>query len=528
MTAPASLPEDMIAALGDIPLQTDNLQIYATDVSFTAEHPPLAVAHPRTEADVIAIVQAARFHGVGLYARGGGLSYSAGYLPQRGGCMLIEFGAMDRIIDLNVADRHVTVEAGVTWAALRDALRSHGLTTPFWGTFSGRHATVGASVSQGAKFYGSASRGGSAETVLGLRVVTGTGEVIQTGSAAGEGASPFFRNYGPDLTGPFLGDCGAFGFKTAVTLQLIPALSAEAYVSFSFDDPVAQMGAMAQIGSELLATECQGMDPFSAQSRLQSDGLMSDLRTVGQIVTGSRNLVRGIRDAGLVALHGRRFAKKVGYLMNCTAEGFDRREADRRASRIRTIARNAGGREIPASIPRVLRTMPFPPMSGLLTPSGKRMAWLHTVVPNSLGGECFARTEAVFRRHAATLKDQGISHGYLLSTHGPSGVGVETLIRWSDEPLPIHLGLMSENQRAALRVRAGNPEARKVLKSLSDEIVGTWRDMGGVHMQVGRKYPYYCSRDRAFQGVLDNLKATFDPQGIMSPGNLFTNASINM
>ena len=56
----------------------------------------------------------------------------------------------------------------MTWAALRDALQPLGLTTPFWGTFSGRHATIGASLSQGAKFYGSASRGMSAESVLAL------------------------------------------------------------------------------------------------------------------------------------------------------------------------------------------------------------------------------------------------------------------------------------------------------------------------------------------------------------------------
>src|SRR5690606_30963652 len=119
-------------------------------------------------------------------------SYSSGYLPNRPGCALVDVSGLDAIIELNTIDRYVTVQPGVTWAALRDALRPLGLTTPFWGTFSGRHATVGASVSQGAKFFGSASRGSSAETVLGLRVVTGAGELIVTGSAAGENTGPFF------------------------------------------------------------------------------------------------------------------------------------------------------------------------------------------------------------------------------------------------------------------------------------------------------------------------------------------------
>lgn len=512
----------LAARLPGLTIETQNLELYASDVFYTASHAPIAVLHPANEGDVVRLVREAMALGIGLYARGGGLSYSAGYLPARPDCALVDLSALDAIVEINEQDRYVTVEAGVTWASLRDALRPQGLTTPFWGTFSGLHATVGGSVSQGAKFFGSASRGSSAESVLGLRVVTGMGDLIQTGSAGGENSTPFFRNYGPDLTGMFLGDCGAFGIKTQITLQLIPMAKGEAFVSFSFDDPAAQMGAMAQIGAELLATECLGMDPFSAQSRMQSDGLLADLKTVGQIIKGASSLTSGLRDASLIALHGRRFAKKVGYLMNTIIEGGDQHEADRKARRVRAIARAAGGREIPASIPRVMRAMPFPPMSGLLTPSGKRMAWLHTVVPNSSGGECFTRTEAVFQRDAEALKALGISHGYLLSTHGPSGVGVETLIRWSDAPLPIHLDFMSEAQRAALKRRADNPAAREKLKELTRTILGEWRALGGVHMQIGRKYPYMETRQAAVSALLAQLKAQFDPADIMSPGNLFT------
>lgn len=523
MVGETANPASMLAArLPGLNIETQNLDLYETDVFYRAPHAPIAVLHPADENDVARLVLEARSLGIGLYSRGGGLSYSAGYLPVRPNCALVDLSALDRIVEINAQDRYVTVEAGVTWASLRDALRPLGLTTPFWGTFSGLHATVGGSVSQGAKFFGSASRGSSAETVLGLRVVTGAGDVIQTGSAGGDDTSPFFRNYGPDLTGIFLGDCGSFGIKTQITLQLIPMARGEAFISFSFDDPAAQMGAMAQIGSELLASECLGMDPFSARSRMQSDGLLTDLKTVRQIVKGASSLTSGLRDAVLIALHGRRFAKKVGYLMNTIVEGGDQHEADRKARRVRKIAREAGGREIPASIPRVMRAMPFPPMSGLLTPSGKRMAWLHTVVPNSRGAECFTRTEAVFQRDAEALEAMGISHGYLLSTHGPSGVGVETLIRWSDAPLPIHLDFMNEAQRAALRNRADNPAAREKLKELTRAILAEWRDLGGVHMQIGRKYPYMETRQPPARALLDELKARFDPADIMSPGNLFT------
>ena len=429
---------------------------------------------------------------------------------------------MTRVLELNVADRFVTVEPGVTWQQVRDLLRPQGLTTPFWGTFSGRVATVGGAAAQGAKFFGSASHGGMAESVLGLRVVTGTGAVLVTGSAAADtaAASPFFRNYGPDLTGLFLGDCGAFGIKTAITLQLIPAPRAQAFRSYWFDDPARQMTAMGRIGADLLASECQGMDPVSARARMQGAGLLGDLRMIGRIVAGNRSRLDGLRDAALVALHGRRFAARPGYLMTCTTEGRDRREAASKARAIDRIARAEGGRPMPASIPRVMHALPFPEMNGLLTPSGKRMAWLHVVVPNSRGAACFTATEAVFARFAGEMKIHGIDRGYLLSTHGPSGVGVETLLRWSDAPLPLHLHHMTATDRARQRPRADNPAARAALERLTEAILSAWQDFGGVHLQIGRKYPYLATRLPATRQMVRDLKRLCDPDGVLVPGNL--------
>ncbi len=502
-------------------LRTDGLDLLATDIFYVAEHQPLAMARPAATAEVQALVGAARQLGLSLAARGAGLSYSAGYLPADARTIVVDMTAMDRILDINTEDRFVTVEAGVTWAALHEALAPHGLTTPFWGTFSGRHATIGASLSQGAKYYGSGHRGTSAESVLGLRAVTGTGALLTTGSAAGtEVASPFFRNYGPDLTGPLLGDCGAFGIKVEATLVLIPAAGAVETCSYSFADPAALLRTMGRIGAEMLATECLAMDPFTARARMASHGLSADLAVLGQVVRGAGSLASGLRDVAQIALHGRRFAGRIGYLMNVIAEGRDRADAGSRMRRIRALATQAGGTRVPASIPKVMRAIPFGPMNGLLTPSAKRMNWLHVVVPNSRGAACFAATEAAFAEHAEAMRAEGIDRGYLLSAHGPTGVGIETLIRWSDGPLPIHTHYMSPAERAALRVRKDNPAARAAVQALSATILARWAALGGVHLQIGRKYPYFRTRQPATQDLLVALKRTLDPDGVINPQNL--------
>jgi D-lactate dehydrogenase (cytochrome) len=518
MTALAQLA----SRLPGLDIGTGNLELYASDVYYRAEAMPLAVVRPRSEAEIVELVGAAREMRLALHPRGAGLSYSSGYLATHEASLIVDLAAMDRVLELNAADRYVTVEPGVTWATLRDMLRPLGLTTPFWGTFSGLHATIGGSVSQGAKFFGSASRGSSAETVLGLRVVTGRAECLATGSSGSVTQSPpFFRNYGPDLTGMFLGDCGAFGIKTAITLQLVPAALAEGYCSYTFEDGAAQMQAMAAVGADLIASECLGIDPFTASQRLRSEGLLADIRLVGNLIRGGRTLLHGLRDAAMIAARGRRFVNRLGYLMNSVVEGRDAKEVASKLSRIQSIAIAHGGTPVADSIPRAMRSMPFPPMNSLLTPSGKRMAWLHVVVPNSQGSECFRRTEAVFARHAAEMKQRGVSYGYLLSTHGPSGVGVETLLRWADAPLEIHLRYMTEAQRARFKRHADNPEARALLKRLSDDLLEAWAALGGVHLQIGRKYPFMESRQEPVRGLLDELKRLHDPDGIMSPGNLF-------
>lgn len=516
------LLERFIARHLGLEIRTTDLELFGTDIYYVADHPPLAVVVPRTASEVAELVCSARELGLTLSSRGAGLSYSAGYIPCNDRTVIIDLTAMNRILEISTVDRFVTVEPGVSWAQLHYALAPHGLTTPFWGTFSGRFATIGATVSQGGKFYGSASRGSSAESVLGLEVVTGKGETIVTGSAAStRSSSPFFRNYGPDLTGIFLGDCGAFGVKTRITLQLVPSPVGLGYCSFSFDDPEAQLEAMGKIGAELLASECLGIDPFTARSRMSDEGLVRDFATLLEVIKGNGSHVAGFRDAVYIALNGRRFINDVGYLMNCITEGRDKHDADVKLKRVRRIALEAGGRALPASIPKVMRAIPFPRMNGLLTPSGKRMNWLHTVVPNSLGGECFRSTEAVFARHHEVMKTYGINRGYLFSTHGPSGVGIETLIRWSDESYPMHTHFLLEEEKAKLRRHPANLAAAAAVVDLSKDIVESWSDLGGVHLQIGRKYPYLETRLPNTAALLGDLKDRFDPDRVINPENLF-------
>ena len=61
-------------------------------------------------------IAAATEVGRALFPRGGGMSYTDAYLPDRGDSIVIDMGAMNRVLSINETDLTARVEAGCTWA----------------------------------------------------------------------------------------------------------------------------------------------------------------------------------------------------------------------------------------------------------------------------------------------------------------------------------------------------------------------------------------------------------------------------
>ena len=280
-----------------VDLSGESLKLNQSDVFFTAMAPPVAVVFPTAVAQVQDLIKSAGEVGFSIAPKGAGLSYSDGYIPHNAHTVIVDMCKLNQIMEINERDRYVTVQPGVTWEQLHDALAKTGLRTPFWGTFSGKYATIGGAVSQGAKFFGSGNQGSVAESVLSLDVVIGDGSLVSTGSAATpHNPSPFYRYYGPDLTGLFLGDCGAYGIKTRLTMQLIPAPQSIKTASFSFQSAADMIGAMTEIGAQKLASECFALDPFLVNLRMKFEGLGEDLESLQKVFAAQRSLVSGITE----------------------------------------------------------------------------------------------------------------------------------------------------------------------------------------------------------------------------------------
>ena len=159
------------------------LAFYSQDV-YRSGQLPVAVIRPKSTEQLSAALRAIAPTGLPVVPRGGGMSYTDGYLPARANSIMVDLLAMNRVIAVDAEDCYVTVECGSTWKDLFDALEPQGVRTPFYGPLSGLRSSVGGALSQGSMFLGSGRYGPVAESVIGLDVVLVDGTVLKLGSHA--------------------------------------------------------------------------------------------------------------------------------------------------------------------------------------------------------------------------------------------------------------------------------------------------------------------------------------------------------
>ena len=489
------------------------LRYYATDV-YSEGEPLLAVLRPGSTEQLAAVIAELTSAGIAIIGRGGGMSYTGGYLATRQPSVLVDTGSLDRIVEVNVEDAYVVVEAGVTWKALKDRLDPLGVRTPYFGPMSGSHATVGGGMSQGAVFHGSARYGCSADVVLGLQVVTATGEVVTTGSAAAAGTTPFFRWYGPDLTGVFLGDCGMLGIKTRIVLRLIPRHAHIDYLSWQFRDADGLFGALAALARHGLASEAAAFDPALTRVRMRRAGLASDVKSLGNVIKKD-GLISGLK----LAVKGRDIVDQEQFSLHVTLEGDSAAEVADRVARARKLV-DPLGESVEPSIPKMMAANPFSAWNAMLGPQGERWAPVHALVPHSKAVATFNALQDLFAREQQAMERHGLFIGTLISSVGAQVSLIEPCIYWPDSHNAFHVRTVDADHRERIGCPGENLEARAAADRLKHQIADTVRAQGAANLQLGKFYDYREGRDPAALALLDAIKARLDPNGLMNPGVL--------
>ncbi|MBR8745269.1 FAD-binding oxidoreductase [Nocardiopsis sp. MG754419] len=233
----SGLVQELVAALGAESVVTDPevMAGYAHDEAEWAPYGgPVAVVRPRATADVATVVRACVEHGVPVVARGAGTGLS-GAANAAQGWVVVSFERMNRVLEVDPVQQSATVQPGVVNNDLRDRVAADGLWYPP-DPASAPWSTIGGNVATNAGGLCCVKYGVTRDYVLGMEVVTGTGEVVRLGRTTAKGVT------GYDLAGLMVGSEGTLGLVTEVTLRLVPLRTGVEHTVVGYFDSLVDAG----------------------------------------------------------------------------------------------------------------------------------------------------------------------------------------------------------------------------------------------------------------------------------------------
>jgi 4-cresol dehydrogenase (hydroxylating) len=293
-------------ALGAAHVQADERTLAELGrATFRTKHGVAGVIRPSDRASVQECVRIANRFRIPIYPISRGTNWGYGSrVPPAAGCVVMDLGRMNRILDFDEDLAFIRVEPGVTFAQVAEHLESRGSSLMLNVTGgSPEGSLIGNAVERGLGFGLYRDR---VSATCAMEVVLPTGECLHTGFDRFEGAvaAPLHRwGIGPSLDGLFVQS--NLGIVTALTAWLHPK-PAE-LVGFWFD----------VVGHDELAPTLDALRPFAFDPRFDVR-LSNDLRMA---TMAGQYPWRASDDRTPMPEHLRRGAKWRGYgVIHCDSK----------------------------------------------------------------------------------------------------------------------------------------------------------------------------------------------------------------
>ena len=445
-----------IVGTENVLVDPDKVEPYGAD-AVKEKFPPEAVVFPENTAQMVEILKLANEYLFPVTARGGGVGYTGGAVPIDGG-IVIGTDRMNKILEINADDLYVVCQPGIRTFELQQAVEKHGVFFPP-DPASYKDSFIGGNIAENAGGMRTPKYGITGRYVLGLEVVTATGEVLRVGGKVEKNVVGF------NLTSLIVGSEGMLGIITEATLKLLPLTEATSTVRASFKS---------------MEAACKVLTKFTPEGLLPMAMEVIDKHCINAI---EQNYAFGLsKDAAAILL---------------VAVDGSKEEVAKNAETIERILTENGGFD-------VLRAQSKEDEDKLwdvrraISPSLMKFGTLKinedVVVPRSKVPELVAKVEQI-----------GKKHNTFVANFGHAGDG------------NIHVNFMCNREDAdsIRRARLCVSEAFQ----LSVDLGGT---ISGEHGIGYVKAPYMdYAIDKPTLEIMKGIKQVFDPNGILNPGKMF-------
>lgn len=434
----------------------EKVEPYGAD-AVKEKFPPEAVVFPESTNEVSEILKLANEAKFPVTARGGGVGYTGGAVPLDGGIVL-GTDRMNKILEISEENLYAICQPGIRTIEIQDAVADKGLLFPP-DPASYKDSFIGGNIAENAGGMRTPKYGVTKHSVLGLEVVTATGEVIKTGGKTVKNVVGF------DLTGLICGSEGMLGIITEATLRLLPMPEATSTVRASF---------------KTMEEACHVLTKFTPEGLLPMAMEVIDRNCIGAI---EENYAFG-------------FSADANAILLVAVDG-EKSQVERDSKLVESVLQANGGFDI-------LRSENPEDENSLwdarraISPSLMKYNNLKinedVVVPRSKVPELVARVEEIGKKHET-----------FVANFGHAGDG------------NIHVNFMCDrnDKESVAKARA----AVKETFALSVELGGT---ISGEH-GIGYVKASYMDMaiDPATMSVMKGIKQLFDPNGILNPGKMF-------
>lgn len=418
---------------------------------------PQAVALPANADEVSRIVRLANKFKFPIVPRGAGSGFAGGSVPLKNG-VVIHLSRLNKILEIDTENLIAIVEPCVVTGILQEEVEKLGLFYPP-DPSSLKFSTIGGNASTGAGGPRAVKYGVTRDYILGLEVVTPTGEIIRTGGKTVKRAT------GYDLTRLMIGSEGTLGIITRLVIRLLPLPEAKKTMTAIFaraEDAASTVSDI--IRSKIVPTTLELLDKNTLACVKGNLGI--DLPAE----TGAMLLIEIDGDASILEKQAGRIKEvclKNGALEFNTAANKEEADALWKARR--------------GASPSMLKYWP-----------GKISEDI--VVPRSRIPEMIKRLDAI-----------SDSHNLAIASFGHAGDG------------NLHVNIRVDKKSAEEMKRAA--EAIKDIFRATVELEGA---ISGEHGIGSSKAPYLGMQlSDAEMGMMKAIKRALDPNNILNPGKIF-------